>query len=171
MNNFFWLGLILIAINFSALSDDQISTNCADKNYRQFDFWLGSWQVTNPTNAQVSKSNISLINQGCGILEEYSTPSGYVGKSLNIYDATRDLWHQTWVDNTGLLLQLEGKFNGTSMVLTGTTLNQQKKPVLNRITWTANNNGTVNQHWQLSNDNGTTWTTAFNGTYIKIKNK
>jgi len=33
---------------------------------------------------------------------------GHHGTSYNIYDASRRRWHETWVDDEGLLLQLEG---------------------------------------------------------------
>jgi len=53
------------------------------------------------------------------IHERYVTGRGYSGESLNIYDATRKVWHQTWVDVTGLLLTLKGRWDGKSMVLEG----------------------------------------------------
>ena len=140
---------------------------CDSPTYRQFDFWLGNWQVTNTQNTNKSISKISQVNNGCTLLEEYETPTGYVGKSLNIYDATSQKWHQTWTDNTGVLLQLDGQFNGTSMVLTGNTTNSAGNAILNRITWTPNQDGTVRQLWESSEDNGKVWQVLFDGLYSK----
>jgi hypothetical protein len=140
---------------------------CESKEYRQFDFWIGTWQVSNTQNEQVSHSEISLINDGCSLLEEYSTPSGYTGKSLNSFNFATKLWHQTWADNSGLVLTLHGQFNGKSMILSNHA--NQNSLVLNQITWTPNDNGTVRQHWQTSEDNGKTWQTAFDGLYTKLK--
>lgn len=147
----------------------QASQACDSAAYRQFDFWLGQWQVTNTQNSQISQSNISSINDGCTILEEYATPKGYKGKSLNIYDRTTDKWHQTWTDNTGLLLRLTGQFDGTAMVLDGTTFSNEGKQVLHRITWTPLPSGQVRQHWQSRPSAEASWTTAFDGLYTPIK--
>jgi hypothetical protein len=38
-----------------------------------------------------------------------------------MYDAARQVWHQTWVDSSGTLLLLEGGLRGKSMVLEGQT--------------------------------------------------
>ncbi len=158
--------ILLILFYWSSIG---YTAACQTPEYQQFDFWLGHWRVSNPQNNQISESIISSINNGCTILEEYSTPSGYQGKSLNIYDASSKKWHQTWTDNTGLLLQLSGHFDGTSMILQGITKAATGQEVLNRITWTATHKNTVNQHWQTSQDHGKSWQTAFNGTYIRAE--
>ena len=96
--------------------------------------------------------------------ERYSTPRGYSGESLNIYDAARRVWHQTWVDSSGTLLLLEGGLREGSMVLEGSLPGTDGKPVRQRITWTPNADGTVRQHWETSAADGV-WSTAFDGTY------
>ena len=144
---------------------------CQSDQHRQFDFWLGHWQVSNSANTQISTSKISLINNGCGILEEYSTPSGYQGKSLNIFDSQQEKWHQTWIDNSGLLLQLNGEFKDGKMVMQGTTYNPQGIATLNQISWQLLPDGRVNQIWQTSGDQGKTWQLLFDGYYRKISVK
>ena len=49
-------------------------------------------------------NRVTLEYGNCVIHEHYATGKGYSGESLNAYDSARRLWHQTWVDNTGLLL-------------------------------------------------------------------
>ncbi|WP_448549487.1 hypothetical protein [Thalassotalea fusca] len=138
--------------------------SCDTAPYRAFDFWLGEWQVTTSTDDIVRHNKISSINNGCTVLEEYSTPSGYLGKSLNIYDRTTNQWHQSWTDSQGNLLQLQGNLVGHQMILQGKGANN----TLNRITWTPNKDGTVRQFWQSSKDNGKTWSTVFDGVYKKV---
>ena len=145
--------------------------NCSEKNYQEFDFWLGEWQVTSEVDNIVRFNRISKINNGCTILEEYSSPSGYTGKSLNIYDQQTKKWHQTWTDSSGLLLQLQGGFKQGSMVMAGETISKDQQKVLNRISWTPNKDGSVRQHWKISQDNGKTWQTAFDGIYRKVSKK
>lgn len=137
---------------------------CQAPEYRQFDFWLGDWDVTSPANPGGSSRNrITRINGGCTLREEYTTPFGYEGTSLNFYDATRRVWHQTWIDNQGGALYLEGGLEGRSMVLATTTDPQN----VQRITWTPLDDGRVRQHWESTTDGGKTWSTVFDGYYAK----
>jgi hypothetical protein len=137
---------------------------CNTPEFRQFDFWLGDWDVRSAAApGTVSRNLITRAYDGCTVREEYTTPAGYAGTSLNFYDAPRKVWHQTWIDNQGGGLTLEGGLQGTSMVLQSTTgpINVQ------RITWTPLPDGRVRQHWESTSDGGKTWTTAFDGTYTR----
>ena len=147
---------------FSALME--LHRPCNSPEFRQFDFWLGEWDVTAPaTPGSGSRSRITRINGGCTILEQYTTPVAYEGTSLNFYDAQRKLWHQTWIDNQGGALYLEGALQGDSMVLS--TASGQES--IQRITWTPLDDGRVRQHWEATTDTGKTWATVFDGYYAK----
>ncbi|MEZ5313239.1 MAG: hypothetical protein R2862_06070 [Thermoanaerobaculia bacterium] len=137
---------------------------CAAPEHRQFDFWLGNWEVS--TAKGIAGTNrITKLFDDCGLREEYATPKGYSGTSFNVYDASRKVWHQTWVDNQGGLLNLEGGLRNGSMVLEGRHANPKGGQQIDRITWTPNADGSVRQHWEVSTDEGGSWTTAFDGTY------
>ncbi len=138
---------------------------CNTPAHREFDFWLGSWEVTQ--NGKIAgKNRIESILGGCALLESWVGASGLTGHSLNIYDATRGVWHQTWVDSSGTLLMLEGHRTGDSMVLEGTLAGQKGAPASRqRITWTRLSNADVRQWWQSSTDDGRTWKTEFDGHY------
>jgi hypothetical protein len=84
-----------------------------------------------------------------------------------VYDASRDRWHQTWVDTGGLLLELDGALRDGKMVLEGETLDSTGSVQKQRITWEPRPGGKVRQHWQQSTDGGTSWSTVFDGTYTK----
>lgn len=130
--------LVLIIVTLPLLPYGK--TNCQLPEFRQFDFWLGEWQVTTKSDDIVRNNHITSINHGCALLEEYSTDNGYVGKSLNIYDKASNRWHQRWTDSAGNLLQLSGGMIGDSMVMTGTSYSESGR-LLNKITWTALANG------------------------------
>ncbi len=137
---------------------------CNTPEYRQFDFWVGDWNVESASApGSVSHNRISLINDGCTLREEYDTPQGYAGTSLNFYDSRRKVWHQTWIDNQGGGLVLEGGLQGSEMVLQSEADGQQ----VQRLTWTPLPDGRVRQHWQSSTDGGKTWATAFDGYYSR----
>lgn len=144
---------------------------CEGENYDQFDFWLGHWNVTTPAGKVAGTNYISQELNNCVLHEHYSTPSGYQGNSYTIYDIAFDKWHQTWVDNSGTLLELDGGLQGSNMVLQGKGKDPQGNLLIHRITWTPNEDGTVRQHWQQSADQGQSWTTLFDGLYTKSEKK
>lgn len=137
---------------------------CNTPEFRQFDFWIGEWNVESiAAPGKISRNRITRINGGCTLLEEYATPIGYEGTSLNFYDAARKVWHQTWIDNQGGALFLEGGLQGDEMVMATTT----DARAISRITWTPLEDGRVRQHWQSTADGGKTWATVFDGYYSK----
>jgi hypothetical protein len=133
---------------------------------RQFDFWLGEWDVTNPAGKPAGTSRIVSIAAGAGLLENWTGATGFTGRSLNAWNAAKKQWQQFWVGGGGGVLELSGGLVNGSMVLTGENqVNGARR--FERITWTPNADGTVRQHWEQSADDGKTWTTAFNGLYRK----
>jgi len=97
----------------------QAAAPCDGPEFRQFDFWVGEWQVNTPDGKFHGTNRIEREYGGCVIHEHYLTGRGYSGESLNIYDASRKVWHQSWVDNSGTLLTLEGHLIDGRMVLEG----------------------------------------------------
>ena len=140
---------------------------CSSAEARQFDFWIGEWDV-HAAGKLAGKSSIQSILNGCTIYEQYDGVNGYSGKSFNVYDTRSGKWRQFWIDKTGLLLQLEGNYADGKMVLSGSSLMEEKE-VLNRITWTDNADASVRQHWEISKDGGKSWETGFDGLYTTRK--
>lgn len=140
---------------------------CTAPEYRQFDFWVGEWDVHLPNGKPAGANRIRRILAGCAIQENWTGTGGSIGTSYNIYDATRHQWHQTWVDNQGSLLQLDGEFANARMTLRGETVDTAGARALQRITWEPTAPGRVRQLWETSSDGGKTWTVAFDGRYVK----
>lgn len=141
---------------------------CAGSEYRVFDFWVGEWDVYNPQGVLVGTNSIQPSLNGCVLHEKYETSVGYAGESFNIYDATRRVWHQSWVDNQGLLLSLEGGLNADGqMVLEGVTTGADGGETKNRIRWSRLDGlgDRVRQEWMVSTDGGRSWDVAFDGEY------
>lgn len=162
---------VMIAAPSFASAQSAPQNACAAKEFRQFDFWVGEWTVTTLQGAEAGRNRIDRILGGCALQENWVGASGNVGHSYNAYDRTRDVWHQTWVDNGGLVLRLEGGVEGSAMVLRGTTTGTDGSTVHHRITW-SNVEGDadrVRQHWESSTDAGETWTTAFDGLYTRVE--
>jgi len=154
-------------LSFAAFASTAAAAGACDaREHRQFDFWLGEWNVRTPDGKLAGVNSISGEYGGCVLHERYSTDRGYGGESLNVYDAARKTWHQTWVDSSGTLLLLEGGLRGRSMVLEGQTVGVDGQLTKHRITWTPNSDGSVRQHWESTDGKGQ-WSTAFDGTYSR----
>lgn len=141
---------------------------CVDAESHQFDFWIGDWDVFNPKGVLVGTNRIAPIYGGCVLHESWKATKVVEGQSFNRYDPDRGLWHQTWVDNGGSLLLLEGGMKGAEMVLSdANTPGRKADAPVNEVRWSKNADDSVRQLWQTSKDGGKTWTTAFDGKYVR----
>lgn len=166
-SKFLIAGSIIIA-SLMTLSTQAKESPCMNEPEHAFDFWIGHWQVHTPEGKLAGINRIDAEYDGCVLHERYQTNHGYRGESLNIYDRGRKKWHQTWVDNTGLLLVLEGGLVEGNMVLEGEVVDKDGKITRHRITWSKNADSSVRQHWQTLNAQNE-WHTEFDGRYTHLQ--
>jgi hypothetical protein len=141
---------------------------CTAPQYRQFDFWLGNWRVVDPQGKPSGTNLVIAEYGGCALQEHWVGVGGDRGSSYNIYDVSTGQWHQTWVDNSGTLLVLNGGSPRAGvMVLTGSRRTRKGRIVEDRITWTKLGDRRVRQLWDYTADGGRKWSVVFDGTYIK----
>ena len=141
---------------------------CASAEHRQFDFWIGEWDVKNPQGLQAGTSSVQLILGKCIIYENWSSGSGSDGKSFNIYDVNDKKWHQTYVDDKGTFTHyIGGLVNGEMAVIADTPV--AGKSTLAKMTFSKLPNGDVRQHGENSTDEGKSWTTTFDLIYSRKK--
>ena len=166
------LGLVLVsalmgapALRFATAANEA----CSAPEYRQFDFWLGQWEVRTPDGKHAGTNRITRILGGCVLQEHWSGAKGMHGASFNIYDAATGRWHQTWVDDRGTLLTLDGQLENGAMVLRGETRERDGATVAQRISWSKLANGHVRQLWETSRDGGASWQVTFDGTYVRAR--
>ena len=138
---------------------------CKAPEYRQFDFWLGKWEVK-ARDQLAGYNEITVEEGGCVVHEHWTGAKGGTGQSFNVYDTGAGRWHQFWVDNSGTVLHLVGGLEAGVMLLTGATTGPEGKPLHQRLSFTPNPDGTVRQLWEQSPD-GNTWSTVFDGLYHK----
>jgi len=142
---------------------------CTAVEHRQFDFWVGRWEVRNPSGTIVGHNRIERAHRDCALIENWTGVGGVTGTSINIYDRDHQRWHQTWVDSSGGLLQLDGSRSESAMSLSGRAFDADavNQVALHRITWTPLEGGRVRQLWESSIDGGKTWSVAFDGLYVR----
>ncbi len=139
---------------------------CEGPEHRQFDFWVGRWDVS-PTGAAqvVGQSLIEKVYNGCGIRENWMPANGQDGGSLNIYLPASKAWTQTWIDSAGTQAVFTGGWNGQTMVIEGEWTQANGAPRRVRMTYRPNPDGTVRQSGEASLDGGKTWKPSFDFTY------
>jgi len=139
---------------------------CGTAEHRQFDFRIGDWVVRTRDGKLAGRDRIERDFDGCALRERYSTERGYRGESLNAYDPGRQRWHQTWIDNTGTVLLLDGALQGGRMVLEGSAVGADGRTTRHRISWTPNPDGNVRQLWETTDASGNS-RTLFDGLYSR----
>lgn len=140
--------------------------------YRQFDFWIGQWDVYGKGGKKAGESKVDLILDSCIILENWTSAAGnYSGKSFNTYNAATHQWQQTWVDNSGGTTEyLEGGFSGNHMVfLTKPFPFKKDSMATRRLTFYNLSPDKVRQHGEITKDNGNTWNTEYDLEYRRRK--
>lgn len=140
----------------------------ASPEFRQFDFWIGEWDVKSPGGQPAGSSSVQLILGQCIIFENWTSGAGSNGKSFNIFDVSDKKWHQTYVDDKGTFSHYIGGLVNGEMVITAENTSNGKK-TLAKMTFSKLPNGDVRQHGENSTDDGKTWTTTFDLTYSKKK--
>ncbi len=160
--------LFVIAFFSFSLSAQNDNCNCCTPQHEAFDFWIGEWEVTNPQGVKVGDNKIVKQQDNCLLIENWVGANGRsTGTSQNFYNPKTKQWEQLWVDNQGGHLKLKGGRKGNQMVLlTDEATNKDGKPFYHRVTWTANDDGTVRQLWETIVNNTET-TIVFDGLYKK----
>lgn len=155
-------AVLLIVLSASAqTTSNVVSPRCSSPQHRQFDFWLGEWEVKQGGKT-AGRNTIRSILDGCAISEEWSGTGGFKGNSLNFYNADTKRWHQTWIDSQGQSLALEGELEAGSMTLQSVAADNMSR---HRISWTALPDKSVRQLWQVREASGSEWKTLFDGHY------
>ncbi|MES2515773.1 MAG: nuclear transport factor 2 family protein [Bacteroidota bacterium] len=170
------IACILISFFITFQSFAQKSPCETDSVYRQFDFWIGNWEVYDLKNNKAGDSKISAILNSCVILEEWTSETKqkgiiYTGKSFNTYNASSKQWQQTWVDNIGGSNEyLSGKFDENKIEFTTAPfkLNGDTTAV-RRLTFYNQSTEKVRQHGEISK-NGGKWRTEYDLDYRRKKN-
>jgi tetratricopeptide (TPR) repeat protein len=139
--------------------------------YRALDFWVGEWDVITAAvtpGAPAPRSRIELIEDQCVVAEHYTTPAGYTGRSLNVYDLDAKRWEQFYVDNKGGRHHYVGQARDGNVYFEADAVRwgPPGTPAV-RVKMTFFNQGKdqVRQFIEQSSDGGRTWTVAFDGTY------
>ncbi len=148
-----------------------MSASCTAPQYRQFDFWLGDWDLVGADGKKSAEDKVVQVLGGCALQENWTGVKSGQGLSLSAYDPATRHWHQTLMDDGGAVLKIEGEFAEGKMILIGQRPSQKEKGVTitHRIAWTPLQDHRVKQIWENSTNGGRTWRLVSEGTYVPRK--
>jgi hypothetical protein len=169
--------LLLVSVFAVLLSTAAVSAppGCDTPESHQWDFWVGQWEVhPNGADKIIAHSLIEKKYSGCAIRENWMPLGQEIlggGGSLSIYDPRLKEWRQTWVDSAGSRVQLDGRFAGGVMTITGKWANfaGPDKDALVRMKYQKQPDGRVRQWADASTDGGKSWKPAFDFLYRRVE--
>jgi hypothetical protein len=136
---------------------------------RQFDFWIGDWEVFNPAGQKAGTNTVQLFSDGCGLMENWAGSQGGDGKSINFYDSGTRKWYQSWIGSGGGALRYAGSFADGAMRFEGETIGADGKRTLQKLTFSKIDENTVRQLAETSVDGGKTWVVSYDFKYVRRK--
>ena len=157
------LSATLLVVFASIHAQAASAAPCSSPEQRQFDFWLGDWEVRDG-EAAIAASRIERSVSDCVIRETYTQKDGYAGTSLNFYDPVLKRWRQTWVDSLGSVGEFVGDFSGGAMRFTGET-HRADGARIHRKMRLAPEGKNVRQVSEASRD-GATWRPHYDYIYV-----
>lgn len=141
---------------------------CTAVEHRQFDFWLGDWDVhPGQSPVVIAESTVTLHDQGCVLLEHWRPFRNAHGHSINIYDAAEGRWRQTWADASGTRTEYAGSIDaGGVMRLDNLGRNPAgASPARQRMNFQRIDANTVRQWGETYDEAQKSWTTTWSFIY------
>ena len=151
-----------------------MSEPCSSPEARQFDFWLGEWDLSWPAEQSggvkgersTGRNSIRQMFGDCVIEENFTTDDGkFRGHSVSVFHESAGLWRQTWVDSAGGYLVFTGSFDGERMALSTEPEQRDDETVVQRMVFGDITEDSLEWVWQGSRDGGATWNDLWNITY------
>jgi len=163
--------MALIPTNSSAQDDVENPISPCDRaEARQFDFWIGEWNLTWDDTGRGTNIITSEMSR-CVIEENFITHDSkpFIGHSVSVYNHKISKWQQTWVDNSGNYMEFLGEFQDGKMTLSRETVNKDGKLIKQRMIFYDIASKSLNWDWQSSEDQGHTWKTLWSIKYTRKK--
>ena len=135
---------------------------------REFDFWIGDWDVyVTGTKNYAGHNKIEIVAGGCALLENWDSNAS-TGKSLNFIDPLTGKWKQTWTGSypSGVQEFVDGEYRDGAMGFVFKVKELQGKDVIGRFIFYNEKPGQVRQFNETSVDGGKTWVTSYDFTYV-----
>ena len=161
---------------FAALAKEvqHNATPCEDAEFKQFDFWVGDWDVASTADGvHRGSSHISKEMGGCVVWENWSSAgSPYFGKSYNTWNPNLKRWEQYWVDTSAGVMFFHGGLKDSVMdYWTDEVPQPSGEKLLRHLQFFNLGPDKVRQFSQGSTDGGKTWHVEYDLMYTRVPAK
>ncbi len=147
---------------------ERARANRAKVPARQFDFWVGAWDVYDARNLRIGTTDVVLRRNGHLLHATWTdAKSGTDSESFTFYDPGRGRWRQMSVDDGGAVMEYLGGYYDGGMRLMGRETVASGTSVLSRSTYSEIEGGKLRHVLERSADGGVTWTLTFERTYVR----
>ena len=166
-----WIITILITCMLTASGYAATAPPCvSNPQSRELDYWVGNWRIGAPGSSGNARSTVSLALDKCLVVENWDGGGGHSGENVFGYSADGKSWYGLFADNQGRVhVFTSGKVSSGSAQFEGASRGGNGETVLNRVTIVRLNPDRVQQTWEKSDDNGSTWKAVFRGEYSRVK--
>ena len=139
-----------------------------DSGFDEFNFWVGEWTVYDNASGNLAGMNsISKEEQGCLILENWTSSAGGTGTSMNYYNPLNRQWRQLWVSAGRYAIDIAGGLSNDSMVMSGRIYYFTGSEEQFRGTWSVADDASVRQLFEQYNSDTQEWDVWFDGRYVR----
>jgi hypothetical protein len=164
------LACALVCVSHGQLHAGTKNGPCSRPEYRQFDFYVGEWDLESRVFMQdldkrghwvetKARDRVRVTLNGC-VLEEYfeGSPPGVPqrGMSFSMYDAQSGKWRQQWVDDEGNWSSYSGGFQTGQMVLYRERTENGKKILQRQVYFNITSNS-FDWSMERSTNGGRSW--------------
>ena len=113
---------------------------------------------------------MQIISGGCALLENWEGQNS-TGKSIKFIDPETNKWKQSWAGSyaNGVQEFINGVYKDSAMRFEYETKNAQGKKLIGRFIFYNEGADQVRQFNEISADDGKTWMTNYDFTYIRKK--
>jgi hypothetical protein len=135
---------------------------------RQFDFWLGEWDLTWGGGGRGTASVYLDLDDKVVVASLDARPSrDYQAIGHAVYDRVDGCWKHTWVDSDGSYLDFAGGFEDGVMDLRRDALADDGF-ALYRVRWFDIARNTLRWAYERSGDGGATWDVLWEIGYRRV---
>ena len=166
-------SLTILAAVAAGQSVSAATPPCSAPEFRQFDFWVGDWDLTwpgsKPQEILRGRNTISRKLSDCVIEEQFdgSKDAQLRGLSVSVYSPRMKKWRQTWVDDQGAYMDFIGELDGSQMILSRHAQNPKGEDITQRMVFKNIAADSFDWSWEQSNDAGKTWTVLWPVHYVR----
>jgi hypothetical protein len=133
-----------------------------------FDFWIGNWSTRwKDASGRGHKGTnvvLKLDQRVRELFEGPSKPRRYVGVSVSDWNPAASAWQQEYWDNSGYHAFFHGGWQGDRFIL-DQVYGEPAPEVRHRLVWNIVNVDRLLWDYELSEDDWTTWTSAWHIEY------